>query len=182
VRPAVFLDRDGTLLDDPPPGYLRDPDRIRLLPGAGAAIRQWGDAGYAIVVVTNQAGIARGLISWDEYHAVAARLLALLAADGARLDGVYVCPHAPEIDGACDCRKPGVRLYTRAAADLGLDLSRSWWIGDRVTDLLPSAAFGGKGVLLLTGLGPEFKAEAEAKGFPVVAGLPEAVGRVGTGE
>lgn len=177
MRPAVFLDRDGTLVDDPPPGYLKDPARVTLLPGAPAALRHWRDAGYAIVVVTNQAGIARGLISWDEYRAVAAKVEALLAAEGARPDGVYLCPHAPEL-GECDCRKPSQVLYDRAAFELGLDLSRSWWIGDRLTDLLPSEPFGGRGILLLTGLGNEFRADAEARGFPAVAGLPEAVSRV----
>ena len=178
MRPAVFLDRDGTLIDDPPPGYLKDPERVTLLPGVPAAIRHWSSAGYAVVVVTNQAGISRGLISWAEYHAVAARLVDLLAAEGARLDGVYLCPHAPEVDGACDCRKPSGMLYSRAAVELGLDLSRSWWIGDRVSDLLASVPFGGRGILVLTGLGSDYKAEAEARGFPAVSGLPEAVSRV----
>ena len=175
MRPAVFLDRDGTLVDDPPPGFLRDPARVTLLPGAAAAVRRWSTAGYAVVVVTNQAGLARGLIAWEEYRAVAARLDALLAAEGARLDGVYLCPHAPEI-AECDCRKPSPVLYRRAADELDLDLSRSWWIGDRVTDLLPSREFGGKAMLVLTGLGPDHCEDARERGFPVVDGLPEAAG------
>jgi histidinol-phosphate phosphatase family protein len=178
MRRAVFLDRDGTLVDDPPPGYLRDAARVALLPGAAEAVRHWSAAGYAVVVVTNQAGLARGLISWAEYHAVAAKVEALLAAKGARLDGVYLCPHAPEVDGECDCRKPSGALYRRAAEELGLDLARSWWIGDRLTDLLPSVPYGRRGLLLLTGLGTEYRADAEAQGFPAVAGLSEAVSRV----
>jgi len=92
-RPAVFLDRDGTLIEDR--GYLRDPDQVALLPGASGAVRRLDLAGLPVVVVTNQSGIARGLLTEDDYLATARRLDALLAADGARLAGHYHCPHLP---------------------------------------------------------------------------------------
>ncbi len=146
TRPAVFLDRDGTLVDDP--GYLRDPLQVRVLPGAAGAVRRLRAAGYAAVVVTNQSGIARGLLTEADYAATARRLEALLAEEGAALDAQYHCPHLPEITGPCECRKPGTLLYRRAAVELGLDPGASWWVGDRERDVLPAAAFGGRSVLL----------------------------------
>ena len=129
ARPAVFLDRDGTLIEDR--HYLRDPEGVHLLPGAAGAVRQLNAAGVAAVVVTNQSGIARGLLTEADYRATADRLDELLAREDARLDGAYHCPHLPEISGPCECRKPAPLLYRRAAQDLDLDLARSWWVGDR---------------------------------------------------
>lgn len=150
-RPAVFLDRDGTIIEDT--GFLRDPGLVRLLPGAAAAIRRLREAGFAVVVVTNQSGIARGLITPGEYQAVAARVDALLAAEGAGVAGTFMCPHHPDFTGPCECRKPASRLYRQAAEQLGLDLSRSWWVGDRPTDVQPATALGGRGILLGPGTG-----------------------------
>lgn len=146
MRRALFCDRDGTLIHDA--HYLRDPAQVRLLDGTVAMLRAFRDAGWALVVVTNQAGIARGLITPAEYEAVRARLDALLAAEGVALDGSYHCPHHPDVTGPCDCRKPGTALYEAAAADLGLDLGRSVWIGDRWHDVAPARAFGGRGLLV----------------------------------
>lgn len=175
TRPAVFLDRDGTLVDDPPPGYLGDPGQVRVFDGAADAINRLHARGFAVVVASNQAGIARGIITWDQYTAVARRIDESLAREGARLDGTYICPHAPEIDGECPCRKPRLLLYERAAADLGLDFGRSWWIGDRITDLLPAHALGGKGILVETGLGKEHHDAARREGFLVAADLAASV-------
>ena len=150
-RRAVFLDRDGTLVEDP--GYLASPDGLRLLPGAARAVARLNAAGWATVVVTNQSGIARGLLTEAEYRATAARLEALLAEQGARLDGQYHCPHHPDFTGACECRKPGTLLYRRAAEELGLDLAACWWIGDRRRDIEAAHAFGGRAVLVRTGAG-----------------------------
>jgi histidinol-phosphate phosphatase family protein len=146
VRPAVFLDRDGTLIEDR--HYLRDPAGVRLLPGAAGAVRRLNAAGLPAVLVTNQSGIARGLLTEADYEATAARLDDLLAAEGARLDARYHCPHLPEISGPCECRKPGPSLFLRAAHDHGLDLAESWWVGDQPRDVEPAASFGGRGVLL----------------------------------
>ena len=144
MKRAVFLDRDGTLVEDV--GYASDPDQVRLLPGAAAAVARLNHAGYRAIVVTNQSGIARGLITSDQYAATAARLEQLLAAAGARLDAQYHCPHLPEVSGRCDCRKPGTLLYRAAAADFLLDLTACWWVGDRERDVEPAAALGGRGL------------------------------------
>ena len=145
-RPAVFLDRDGTIIEDP--GFVADPGAVRLLPGAALAILRLNHAALPAIVVTNQSGIARGLLDEAAYAATARRLDALLAESGARLDAHYHCPHHPDFTGPCDCRKPGPLLYQRAAADHRLDLARSWWVGDRLRDLLPAERFNGRGLLL----------------------------------
>ena len=148
-RSAVFLDRDGTLIEDR--HYLRDADAVRLLPGAAEAVRRLNDAGLAAVVITNQSGIARGLLTEDDYRASVRRLDELLGREGARLEASYHCPHLPELSGPCDCRKPGPLLYQRAAADLGLDLARSWWVGDRPRDVEAAERFCARGILLRSG-------------------------------
>lgn len=146
MRRALFCDRDGTLIHDA--HYLRTPEAVRLLDGTGAMLRAFRDAGWALVVVTNQAGIARGLITPAEYEAVRARLDALLAAEGVTLDASYHCPHHPDFTGPCRCRKPGTALYEAAARDLSLDLGASAWIGDRWHDVAPAQVFGGRGLLV----------------------------------
>jgi histidinol-phosphate phosphatase family protein len=172
-RPAVFLDRDGTVIEDR--HYLRDPDLVRLLPGAADALRRLDQAGWPVVLVTNQSGIARGMLSEDEYLATEQRLEALLAAAGAHLAGHYHCPHLPEISGPCECRKPGPLLYRRAAQELGLDLARSWWVGDRLRDVAGATHFGGRGVLVLTGAGAGDAGTAAGQGWSVAPDLAAAV-------
>lgn len=153
LRPAVFLDRDGTLIQEK--DYLADPDGVVLLPGAVEALRLLRDAGLALVVVTNQSGIARGFYGMEEYHAVARRLEELLEAQGIPLDATYFCPHHPDASGPCDCRKPSPGLFRAAARHLGLDLSRSYFVGDRIRDVLPALELGGTGILVRTGYGKE---------------------------
>jgi D-glycero-D-manno-heptose 1,7-bisphosphate phosphatase len=145
--PAVFLDRDGTIIEDT--GYLKDPTGVRLLPGASTAIQRLNAGGFVTVVVTNQSGIARGLLTEEDYHRTERRVDELLQRGGARLDAHYFCPHLPDVTGHCECRKPGTLLYRHAAERFGIDLGRSWWVGDRARDVLPAAAFGGRGVLIL---------------------------------
>ena len=173
MRPAVFLDRDGTIIEDV--GYLRDSNRMHLLPGADSAIRRLNAGGYVVLVVTNQSGIARGLLSVDDYRRTEQRLDEMLAQAGARVDGHYFCPHLPEITGPCDCRKPATLLYRQAAERFNLDLNRSWWIGDRVRDLLPAETFGARGILVLTGEGASEMPDATAHGFLRVPDLASAV-------
>lgn len=173
-HPAAFLDRDGTIIDDP--GFLHDPSAVRLLPGAAAAIARLNAAGYVVVCVSNQSGIARGLFEAQAYHAVQRRLLELLAAAGARLNASYHCPHYPPVSGPCSCRKPGTELFEKAAARLSVDLARSWWIGDRMSDVSPASTLGGRGILVLTGQGAHHEADARAAGIGVVADLAAAVG------
>ena len=150
-RPAVFLDRDGTLIEEA--HYLADPDRVSLMPGAAAALQSLRGAGYVLVLVTNQSGIARGLYSAADYHAVAERLVEVLREEGVAMEGTYYCMHHPDYSGPCDCRKPATGMYERAARELGLDPAASWYVGDKVTDVLPAASLGGKGILVRTGYG-----------------------------
>lgn len=172
-RPAVFLDRDGTLIEER--HYLGDPAGVRLLPGVADAVRRLNAAGLPAVVVTNQSGIARGLFTEADYQATALRLEELLAREGARIDAHYHCPHLPEVSGPCDCRKPGPLLYQLAARDLALDLGRSWWVGDRLRDIEAATRFGGHGMLVLTGAGPEESGRADARRWTTASDLAAAV-------
>jgi D-glycero-D-manno-heptose 1,7-bisphosphate phosphatase len=155
-RPAVFLDRDGTVTEEV--GYVNHPKRLRLLPRSAEAVRRLNAAGIAAVVVTNQAGLARDYFSEDVLHQVNAALTAQLKDAGAYLDGVYFCPHHPS-EGQppfrtdCDCRKPKPGLLHRAAAELGLDLRASVIVGDKPSDLAVAPAVGARSVLVLTGYG-----------------------------
>lgn len=158
MRPAIFLDRDGTIVSER--YYLSDPDRAELIPGAAAALRRFAAAGYGLVVVTNQSGIARGLYTLREFEAVQRRITQLLAAEDVALDGVYLCPHHPDFTGPCACRKPGVALFRRAAEELGIDVERSVFIGDRLKDVLPAATLGGRGILVRTGYGASQELDA----------------------
>ena len=155
-RPAVFIDRDGTLTEEV--GYVNHPSRLRLLPRSAEAVRRLNQAGVAAVVATNQAGVARGYFSEDVLHAVNAALVAQLEQAGARLDGLYVCLHHPSegvapYRAACECRKPQPGLLLRAAEELGLDLAASTMVGDKASDLEPGRRVGARAVLVLTGYG-----------------------------
>ena len=154
-RPAVFVDRDGTLIPDR--DYLADPDGVCPMAGAIEALSMLRRSGFALVVVTNQSGIARGLYRIEDYHAVSARLSEVLEAQGVPLDGMYFCPHHPDFTGPCTCRKPGTGMYLRAAAELGLDPARSWYVGDKITDVLPALELQGRGILVRTGYGRELE-------------------------
>jgi D-glycero-D-manno-heptose 1,7-bisphosphate phosphatase len=162
LHPAVFLDRDGTIIFDR--HYLADPEGVELLPGAGEAVARLNAAGFAAVLATNQSGIARGYFSEAQYAAVHARLVDELARHGARLDAEY---HSPDFeDGGPDGdRKPGAGMFLRAAREHGLDLARSWWVGDRRRDVEAAGRFGARGFLVCS---PETEAEATA-GMPFVA-------------
>lgn len=156
LRPAVFLDRDGTINEQM--GYINHLSRFQLLPGAAAAVARLNAARVPVVVVTNQSGLARGYFPESLLDEVHAKMRRELAAAGAHLDGLYVCPHHPEavreqFRERCECRKPQAGLFRRAAAELGLDLARSYMVGDRWSDLKAAAACGAKGILVLTGYG-----------------------------
>jgi D-glycero-D-manno-heptose 1,7-bisphosphate phosphatase len=161
----VFVDRDGTLNREV--HYLRRLGDLRLLPGAAAAVRRLGAAGFAVVVVTNQSGVARGLIAPATLAAIHAAIAARLAARGATLAGIYVCPHHPVVGRApfrrrCRCRKPGAGMVTRAARELGLDLARSYVVGDGPADLGLARAAGLPAVLVRTGHGRRTAAARDA--------------------
>ncbi len=151
MRPAIFLDRDGTINLEV--NYLSSPDRLRLIDGAAEAINHFRAAGYVIIVVTNQSGVARGYFSAQTLEAIHEQLHAQLARHGARVDGVYTCPHHP--DEACDCRKPNTRLFLQAAREHNIDLSKSFVIGDKETDILAAKNLNIPGILVRTGFGAE---------------------------
>jgi len=173
--PAVFLDRDGTLIDDT--AFVRDPAEVRVIPGAAEAVARFNAAGWRTVVVTNQSGIARGLLSEAEYAAVAAHVEGVFRETGARLDVQLHCPHHPEITGPCPCRKPSTGLYEEAAARFDIDFAASWYVGDRLRDLLPSRTLGGHALHVLSGDRSEDAAVAAA-GFPSVADLAAAADHI----
>jgi D-glycero-D-manno-heptose 1,7-bisphosphate phosphatase len=175
-RRAVFLDRDGTLIQDL--DYLADPEGVVLLPGVVEALRLLAQGGFALVVVTNQSGIARGLYSLEDYRAVARRLDRELAREGLALDGTYFCPHHPDFTGPCNCRKPAHGMYLEAARELGLDLGASFFVGDRKKDVEPASAFGGRGILVRTGYGLEEEATVD-EDVEVVDSLMEAAEWIG---
>jgi len=157
-RPAVFLDRDGTINVEV--DYLSDPDDLRLEPGAGAAIAALNQAQYDVVVVTNQSGVARGILDLTRLDEVHARLRELLAAEGAHYDALRYCPHHPTIGQppyveTCECRKPLPGMLVSAAEELGSDLSSSWIVGDSLRDLQAGAALGLPGILVGTGKGTD---------------------------
>jgi histidinol-phosphate phosphatase family protein len=140
-RRAAFLDRDGTLIQDA--NYLADADHIRVLPGAIDAVRALNEHGVLTIVVTNQSGIAQGLLTAAQYESTRERLDRLMEAGGARIDATYHCPHYPAISGPCECRKPGSLLYRQAAEQFGIDLAASLYVGDRDRDIAPGIALGG---------------------------------------
>lgn len=169
LRPAVFLDRDGTLNEDV--GYLSALAHLTLYPWAVDLVRLLNRAGYLVVVVTNQGGIGRGIIAADFVPALHAEIDRQFAAGGARVDGWYFCPHHPEalIDALradCDCRKPATGMAQTAAADLGIDLARSWMIGDKWGDVQFGQRVGARSILIRTGWGA-LEEGLRAEGQPV---------------
>jgi D-glycero-D-manno-heptose 1,7-bisphosphate phosphatase len=152
-RPAIFLDRDGTLIEHV--HYLGDPALVRLLPGAAEALGRLRGAGFACVLVTNQSAIGRGMLTVDRLEEIHAEMNRQLAAAGATLDGIYYCPVAPGTDDPtaveCPDRKPGPGMLIRAAAELGLDLGASWMIGDLISDVLAGLNAGCRSILVHSG-------------------------------
>ena len=166
LRRAVFLDRDGTIIEEA--GYPDRLDRLVFFPFSVDAIRTLNAGGFVVVVITNQSGIARGIVPepfvGDAHRYIAERV----RAGGARIDAFYYCPHHPDaidpaLRGPCDCRKPRPGLLRRAAADLGLDLSRSFVVGDRWKDIGAGQPDGVRGVLVRTGVGRDQEHEAGAR-------------------
>jgi D-glycero-D-manno-heptose 1,7-bisphosphate phosphatase len=175
---AVFLDRDGTIVVDK--GYITIPDDVTLLPGAAEAIVRLRGAGLKVFVVSNQAGVAKGLLSEEELTGINQRMLMMLGAEGALLDGIYCCPHHPEgsePDYAveCACRKPKPGLLEQAAAEHGLDFSECAIVGDSARDVQAGRAAGVSAtVLVLTGHGGEESQKEHGADF-VAADLTGAV-------
>jgi len=156
MRPAVFLDRDGTMNEQM--GYINHISRFILLPGTAGAVRRLNRARYRVIVVSNQSGVARGYFPIELVHRVHDHMEDMLAAEGAVIDGIFFCPHYPggtvkEFGTLCDCRKPRTGLIEQACDRFEIDMSRSHVNGDRVTDTEMARRAGIKGVLVLTGYG-----------------------------
>ena len=181
-RRAVFADRDGTIIEDHQ--YVADPADVSLIGGSAEALLQLRRMGFALVTVTNQSGIGRGLYTLGDYERVAAEVDRQLADAGIVMDGTYFCPDAPGGPPATTCRKPSPLMYRTAAADLGLQTAGSYFVGDKRSDVVPATTFGGTGILLRTGHGREEEKRA-AGGFPVVDDLAAAaalIERLETGD
>jgi len=177
MQPAIFLDRDGTIITERQ--YLADPAGVELFSGAGVALRQLQDAGFKLVIVTNQSGIGRGYYTEADMHRVNARLLELLAADGVRIEKIYFSPEAP--DQPSRGRKPSPQFLFDARDELGIDLAASYMIGDKLIDLECGWNAGAKqSILVRTGYGAKLEQQSPEKLGKawVVDDLVQAAGRI----
>ncbi len=165
LQKAIFLDRDGTINREV--DHLRGPEEFELLPGAAEAIAGWNAHDWIVILVTNQAGIGRGLFPADTVDAVHKKMARDLAVCGAHVDGIFICPHHP--DEGCDCRKPKTLMFEQAAREFHIDFSRSYLIGDKLADLLPARKLGARAILVRTGYGSEEEAEARNSQEPEIA-------------
>ncbi|MDR1417853.1 MAG: D-glycero-beta-D-manno-heptose 1,7-bisphosphate 7-phosphatase [Endomicrobium sp.] len=147
--PAVFLDRDGTLIYDK--NYLSSPSQIKLYSYAAECINKLKKAGFKVIVVTNQSGIARGMFTIKDLDKIHKKFLDLLKEQGAVVDGIYFCPHIDE--DKCKCRKPKIGMVVQGSKDFNIDLKKSYVVGDSIRDYLLGFNMGGKGILVLTGHG-----------------------------
>jgi D-glycero-D-manno-heptose 1,7-bisphosphate phosphatase len=155
-QPAVFIDRDGTISEEV--GYVNHPSRFELYPYSSAAIKMLNDNGWLAIVVTNQAGVARGYFSEDVVKQIHERLEQELLDTSARLDAIYYCVHHPTVGEPpyrldCDCRKPKAGLITRASSDFEIDLASSWMVGDRYSDIELARNAGLQSAFVLSGYG-----------------------------
>jgi D-glycero-D-manno-heptose 1,7-bisphosphate phosphatase len=163
-RPAIFLDRDG-VINENRSDYVKSWAEVAFLPGVFDALRRLAEADYAVVLITNQSAVGRGIISQERALDVNRRVVEAIRARGGRIDGAYLCPHHP--DANCACRKPRPGLLLQAADELDLDLGRSYFIGDAITDMQAADAAGVRGVLVLTGRG-RAQVEGARRENPVV--------------
>lgn len=143
---AVMLDRDGTVMEDA--HYIKSPDQVRLIPGAAAAVKRINDAKVPVIVITNQSGIGRGIITVKDYEAVKSRFESLLATHGAHVDASYYCPDVPSEAGPSRCRKPATKMFEDAIRDFRLDPEHVAYVGDRWRDVAASKKLGGRGIMV----------------------------------
>lgn len=160
ARGAVFLDRDGTLNVER--GYILQPADIELIPTAGESVRTLNDLDIPVIIITNQAAIAKNLLSPEQLERVNEKLWTELSAAGAYYDALYYCPHSPEVTPECQCRKPKPGLILQAARDFNIDLSASFMIGDKLSDIGAGRSAGCKTILLLSNGGKDVYQGAEA--------------------
>ena len=168
---AVFLDRDGVIVREV--DYLVDHKQLKLLRGSAVAIRKLGRAGYKAIVVSNQSAVARGMLTRKGLSVISRKLKRLLAAEGAKLDEVYYCPHHPDFGGKCACRKPGQALVKKAVRRFKLDLRASFFVGDTTTDMATAKKAGMKGLLVRTGYGGK-DGKFRGRGYKTFADLAAA--------
>ena len=177
ARRAIFLDRDGTLIMDK--HYLADPALVELTPQATNAVRRFNYALLPVIVVTNQSGIARGLLTEEQYRAQRARIDDLLEERGAFIDDHYHCPHHPDFTGPCECRKPGIGMFETAIIEHQVDARASVFIGDKYRDLAPALSYGAHGILVPS---PDTTADdveqALEHGFELASSLTEAAAQI----
>jgi len=167
---AVFLDRDGTILDER--GYLGDPNRVRIYSSAYRGLKRLRDSGFQLIVLTNQSGVGRGYFSLKNLRAVHLMLRKKLLLRGVRVDAIYFCPHRP--DAGCGCRKPKPGMALKAARERGVDLKNSFVIGDQMRDLELARRIRAKGILVLTGGGREILKKAKRSAEKVTSNLDSA--------
>ncbi len=166
-KKAIFLDRDGTLIVDT--GYPNDPETVTLIDGAGEAMRAFQQAGYLLVVISNQSGIGRGKITPDEAEQVYKRFADLFAKEQVQFDGVYHCPHAPDED--CNCRKPKTGMIDQAVQELDIDVAQSYTIGDKLSDVQTGIKAGTKTILFRdhpSNAGKDIHPDFKAGGWPPI--------------
>ncbi|MBI5681868.1 MAG: D-glycero-beta-D-manno-heptose 1,7-bisphosphate 7-phosphatase [Deltaproteobacteria bacterium] len=168
---AVFLDRDGTINEDS--GYIDSPDRLVIIDGAPSAIKKLNSEGFKVVVISNQSGVGRGYFSKEIADSINKKLEDTLKQEDVHLDGIYYCPHHP--DDNCKCRKPRTGLLEIAGEELGIDISKSYVVGDKVSDIELALNAGCKGVLVLTGFGKEHKKIIKTKPSYIANDLKDAV-------
>ncbi len=178
MNKAVFLDRDGTIIQDV--GYISSPEQVQFVPGSIEAIKMLNQAGYKVIVITNQAGVARGITTEDMVQTVDKVIQRGILSGGAHLDGIYYCPHHPEhgvypYKQICECRKPHTGLIKKATQDHQIDLGRSFMIGDKSSDVETGKRAGIRTVFVLTGHGSREKGELKAAPEYIARDLAEAV-------
>lgn len=167
MMPAVFLDRDGTLNEEV--HYLYKPSDLKIFPGVANAIRLLKQAGFLIIVVTNQAGVARGYYTCEDVEKLHRYMNELLAEEGAAIDAFYYCPHHPEAGKGiyrrpCRCRKPGIGMFEMAERDFAIDRAGSYMVGDKKLDIEAGRNYGVRSILVGTGYGAGLMAETMVKG------------------
>jgi len=179
---AIFIDRDGTINKDI--GYVSTPDQLVLYPWAAEAVRLINEARFKAIVITNQSGVARGLYDEETLSEIHSQMIKQFAGDGARIDAIYYCPHHPSIGNthyrvACECRKPGIGMLAAASIEHAIDISSSFVIGDKASDMAMARNAGARAALVLTGYGRETLADNDLYKPEIIAeNLLEAVKQI----
>ena len=179
MKRAVFLDRDGVITKDPP-HYAHRPEQLELIPGAASSIKTLNDLGVLVIVISNQSGVARGFYTEEDVAIYNKAMEGELQKENGRVDAIYYCPHHPEVGDSrykvsCDCRKPGTGLLELASKEHGIDLERSFLIGDKISDIMAGKGAGASTILVLTGHGEKEFGEGGGEFDYSVPSIVEAV-------